>query len=216
MKIQLIFKLSLVLLVSSFCIFAKSDDDIAKKQKLRNITNSTFSNLFAQANQKYANAMSEQEKLIWTLSNLWLSVDETANVLDCANDEVIYFLSIFESTTLANYYKSRINKINGSEFHPDEHLTKLAEKFRSELRNMQKSSVRKRRFLKDKGSQTIIKRLKQVEEEINKQRKQFDKGKNKQLKELKKQMSSAQKQIKSFEKAGKNFKVPKVPKVPRR
>ncbi len=216
MKTQLIFKLSLVLLISSFCVFAESDDDIAKKQKLIKITNSSFSNLLAQANEKYAAVMNEQEKLIWTLSNLWLSVDETADVLDCANDEVIYFLSIFENSTLANYYKSQINKINNSDFHPDEHLTKLAKKFRAELKNMQKSGTRKRRFLKDNGSQTIAKRLKQVENEINKQKKQFDKLKNKQLKELQKQMSSAQKQIKSFEKAGKNFKVPKVPKVPRR
>ena len=205
-------KIFFTLLIISLSIFAKNNSDLAKKQKIIKITNSSFSNLLAQANEKYAAAMNEQEKLIWTLSNLWLSVDETANVLDCANDEVIYFLSIFENSTLANYYKSQMNKINDSKFHPDDHLTKLAEKFRTELKNTQKSSGRKRRFLKDKGSQTIVKRLKQVENEINKQRRQFDKLKNTQLKELQKQMSSAQKQIKSLEKAGKSFKVPKVPR----
>ena len=207
-------KIFSLLLIVSLSIFAKKD--IAKEQKIKNITNITFSNLLAQANEKYADVMNKQEKLIWTLSNLWLSVDETADVLDCANDEVIYFLSIFETTTLADYYKSQMNKINDSKFHPDDYLTKLAEKFRTELKNTQKSSERKRRFLKDKGSQTIIKRLKQVEEEIRKQRKQFDKLKNKQVEELKKQMSSTQKQIKSLKKAWKSFKVPKAPKVPKR
>jgi len=119
-------KIFFTLLIISLSIFAKNNSDLAKKQKIIKITNSSFSNLLAQANEKYAAAMNEQEKLIWTLSNLWLSVDETADVLDCANDEVIYFLSIFENTTLADYYKSQMNKINDSKFHPDDHLTNFA------------------------------------------------------------------------------------------
>jgi len=199
----------LIILFSSFSLFA--ENNLTDRQKLRNTTNVSFSNLLIKANEKYADVMDEQEMLIWTLSNLWLSVDETANELDCTNDEIIYFLSLFETENLINHYNSKINKINNSNFNPDEHLTKLAEKFRDELKSLQQSGNRKRRFLKDSGSKTIAKRLKQVESEINKQRKQFNKLKDNQLKELQKQIKSAQKQMKSLEKAGNNIKIPKVP-----
>ena len=202
-------KILLIILFSSFGLFA--ENNLTDRQKLRNTTNVSFSNLLIKANEKYADVMDEQEMLIWTLSNLWLSVDETANELDCTNDEIIYFLSLFETENLINHYNSKINKINNSNFNPDEHLTKLAEKFRNEIKSLQQSGKRKRRFLKDSGSKTIAKRLKQVESEINKQRKQFDKLKDNQLKELQKQIKSAQKQMKSLEKAGNNIKIPKIP-----
>ena len=55
-------KILLIVLFCSFGLFA--ENNLINRQKLRNVTKVSFSNLLTRANEKYADVMDKQEMLI--------------------------------------------------------------------------------------------------------------------------------------------------------
>jgi len=199
----------------SVFVIGKNNAPDTNKQDIKTFTATTFSNLLARAKKQFATAKDEQEQLVWVLSNLWLSIDESVNLIDAANDEIVNYITVFEEQALVDFYKKQAEQIRKTEYKANSEITKHIEKLRAQLKKASEAERTKRRRLLDKGTKTLKDNLKKLEAELLKQKNNFDKMKNKQIKELNKQMSAAQKQLKSIGSSAKNIKIPSVPKAPK-